>query len=88
MAISFLKFCYFSDHCLLWVLVYFCFYIALISYLCRSKVEKMTDIITGNPMVVKMIVSFNRYDIYFVSCLDLYFVRYVLVLLVVTVCMF
>lgn len=26
----------------------------------KSKVEKMTDIITGNPMVVKMIVSFNR----------------------------
>ena len=26
-----------------------------------SKVDKMSDIVTGNPMVVKMIVSFNRY---------------------------
>ncbi|KAL3866731.1 hypothetical protein ACJMK2_044012 [Sinanodonta woodiana] len=25
-----------------------------------SKVEKMTDIVTGNPLVVKMIVGFNR----------------------------
>ena len=25
-----------------------------------DKVEKMTDIVTGSPMVVKMIVSFNR----------------------------
>ena len=25
-----------------------------------SKVETMSDIVTGNPLVVKMIVSFNR----------------------------
>lgn len=27
-----------------------------------SKVDKMTDIVTGNPLVVKMIVGFNRYQ--------------------------
>ena len=27
---------------------------------CSSMTGPMTDIITGNPMVVKMIVSFNR----------------------------
>ncbi|KAK2148244.1 hypothetical protein LSH36_507g01001 [Paralvinella palmiformis] len=26
----------------------------------RSKVQQMSDVVTGNPMVVKMIVSFNR----------------------------
>ncbi|XP_048258787.1 ras GTPase-activating-like protein IQGAP1 isoform X2 [Haliotis rufescens] len=26
----------------------------------KSKVDKMTDIVTGNPLVVKMIVGFNR----------------------------
>ena len=25
-----------------------------------SKVEKITDIVTGNPLVIKMIVGFNR----------------------------
>jgi len=28
---------------------------------CSSMTGPMTDIITGNPMVVKMIVSFNRF---------------------------
>ena len=25
-----------------------------------SKVDRLTDVVTGHPMVVKMIVSFNR----------------------------
>ena len=29
-------------------------------YVFSNKVDKMSDIVTGNPLVVKMIVSFNR----------------------------
>jgi len=28
---------------------------------CRSKVDKISDIITGNPTVIKMVVHFTRY---------------------------
>lgn len=34
--------------------------ILCVSKLFRSKVDKMTDIVTGNPLVVKMIVAYNR----------------------------
>lgn len=29
-------------------------------YFCRSKVDQLQDIVTGNPTVIKMVVSFNR----------------------------
>ena len=31
---------------------------------CRSKVDKISDIITGNPTVIKMVVHFTRYHIW------------------------
>lgn len=30
------------------------------TFVCRSKVDQMKEIVTGNPTVIKMVVSFHR----------------------------
>ena len=54
----------FCLHCFLHIIKQLCIYIyTFIVWICSfsSKVENMMDIVTGNPLVVKMIVRFNRY---------------------------